>query len=437
MKLICIRSLAVVLLLVNVCTADDWPQFRGPAGDGISAAANVPVQWSAAENIEWKTEIPGSGWSSPILSGGRLYVTTATGDAESDDISLRAVCLDAASGQIDWNVEVFRPDAAVARQVHTKNSLASSTPVIAEDRLYVHFGHMGTAALDLDGTILWQQTVSYRPVHGNGGSPALAGDLLVFSCDAAADPFVAALDRNDGDVRWRTPRNTTARQKFSFSTPLVIDVDGRQQIISAGSGFVGAYDPQDGREIWRVRYGEGYSVVPRPVFAGGTIFVSSGFNRPRLVAIDPKGAQSDATESHVLWTHERGAPLTPSMIVVGDELYMVADNGVATCLDLRTRRPHWTERLAGDFSASPVLAEGRVYFVNEEGTAYVVKADKDYELLATNELGERSLASPAVDDGALYLRTESYLWRVGRRNKFAMRFRCGPLVKRLKILARR
>jgi outer membrane protein assembly factor BamB len=408
-----LRSLAIALLLVNVCGAEDWPQFRGPAGDGISAAANVPVEWSADKRIAWKTAIPGSGWSSPILSGGRLYITTATGDADAGDVSLRALCLDAADGQIVWNVEVFRPSAADARQVHTKNSLASSTPIIEGGRLYVHFGHMGTAALDLGGNVLWKQEgVKYRPVHGNGASPALAGDLLVFSCDAAADPFVAALDRNDGQVRWKTPRNTTARQKFSFSTPLVIEVDGRQQIISAGSGFVGGYDPQDGREIWRVRYGDGYSVVPRPVFAHETIFVSSGFNRPRLLAIDPKGAERDATDSNVLWTHDRGAPLTPSMIVSGDELYMVADNGVATCLDIRTHRPHWTERLAGDFSASPVLAEGRVYFLNEDGTTYVVNADREYELLATNELGERSLASPAVGDGALYLRTESHLWRI-------------------------
>jgi outer membrane protein assembly factor BamB len=409
-----IRSLTIAFALASISAAGDWPQFRGPTGDGISVASNVPIEWSADKNVAWKTAIPGKGWSSPILSGGRLYATTAADDADSGDVSLRALCLDAANGQIIWNVEVFRPKPEAARQVHTKNSRASSTPVIADGRLYVHFGHMGTAALDLVGNIVWQQqSITYPPVHGNGGSPAVAGDVLVFSCDAAADPFVAALDRNDGQVRWKTPRNTHAGKKFSFSTPLVIEVDGRQQIISAGSGFVGAYDPQDGREIWRVRYGEGYSVVPRPVFAHDTIFVSSGFNRPRVVAIDPKGAARDATESHVLWTHERGAPLTPSMIVVGDELYMVTDNGVATCLDIRTRRPHWTERLAGDFSASPVLAEGRVYFLNEEGTAYVVKADKEYELLATNELGERSLASPAVGDGALYLRTESHLWRIG------------------------
>jgi outer membrane protein assembly factor BamB len=415
MNVIYFRSLAIALILVNVCLADDWPQFRGPSGDGMSTAANVPIEWTADENAAWKTPIPGNGWSSPVLAGGRVYLTTATGDADSGDVSLRAVCLNAADGKILWNVEVLRPKPDATRQVHTKNSLASATPIVTDDRLYVHFGHMGTAALDLAGHVVWrQQSVTYPPVHGNGGSPALAGDVLVFSCDAASDPFVVALDRNDGQVRWRTPRNTPAGKKFSFSTPLVIEVDGDQQVISAGSGFVGAYDPQDGREIWRVRYGEGYSVVPRPVFAHDTLFVASGFNRPTILSIDPKGARRDATESHVLWTHERGAPLTPSMIVAGDELYMVSDNGVATCLDARTRKTHWTKRLGGDFSASPIWAEGRIYFLSEDGTTYVVKADKSYELLATNELGERSLASPAVEDGALYIRTESHLWRVGK-----------------------
>jgi outer membrane protein assembly factor BamB len=407
-------SLAVTVLAATYSAANDWPQFRGPSGDGLSSATKVPIEWSPQENIAWKTPIPGSGWSSPILLDGKLYLTTAVGDADTGDVSLRAVCLNAADGKIVWNVEAFRPEPDAAKQVHTKNSRASSTPIVEDGRLYVHFGHMGTAALDLEGNTIWrQQSVTYPPVHGNGGSPVLTDDLVVFSCDAAKDPFVAALDRMSGDVRWKTPRNTPARQKFSFSTPIVIDVDGQQQIISAGSGFVGAYDPQDGRELWRVRYGEGYSVVPRPVFAHETIFVSSGFNRPRILAIDPKNASQDATQSHVVWTHERGAPLTPSMLVAGQELYFIADNGVATCLDARSGETHWTERLGGDFSASPVWAEDRIYFLNEEGTVYVVKADKTFQLLATNELGERALASPAVADDVLYLRTETHLWRIG------------------------
>jgi outer membrane protein assembly factor BamB len=393
--------------------AIEWTQFRGPNGDGVSHATNIPIQWSATENVVWKQSISGSGWSSPVLSQGRLYLTTAIG-AETGAASLRAVCLDAADGRIVWNVEVFRPEASGAQRAHTKNSLASPTPIIDGDRLYVHFGHMGTAALDLDGNILWRQaTLNYRPRHGNGGSPVLVNDLLVFSVDAEADPFVVALDSGTGEVRWKTPRNTLATKTFSFSTPIVIEVDGEQQIISAGSGFVGAYDPRNGREIWRVNYGEGYSVVPRPVFADGLLYVNSGFEQATLLAIDPTGASGDVTDTHVVWQHDRGVPLTPSILAIGGELYFVSDNGVASCLDARTGAVHWTKRLGGDFSASPVFAEGRVYFQNEAGVTYVVKANTTYELLATNGLEERTLASPAVADGALFLRSESHLWRIG------------------------
>ena len=189
-----------------------------------------------------------------------------------------------------WNVEVFRPEPSAAQQAHTKNSLASPTPIIEADRLYVHFGHMGTAALDLDGNILWRQTtLNYRPVHGNGGSPVVVDDALVFNCDAEEDPFVVALDSATGEVRWKTQRNTSAKKTFSFSTPTVIEVDGEQQVISAGSGLVAAYVPQDGREIWRVSYGEGYSVVPRPVFADGSAFCHLGFRRAQPSGDRPQG----------------------------------------------------------------------------------------------------------------------------------------------------
>jgi outer membrane protein assembly factor BamB len=324
------------------------------------------------------------------------------------------MCLDAADGKVLWDVEVFRPDPAAAAAIHKKNSPASATPIVADGKLYVHFGHMGTAALDLSGKVLWRQaSVTYPPVHGNGGSPALAGGLLVFNCDGANDPFVAAVDAASGEVRWKTPRDTPAKSKFSFSTPLAIDVDGRAQLVSAASGFVAGYDPADGRELWRVRYGEGYSVVPRPVYAHGLLFVSSGFDSPVLYAIRPAGAAGDVTDTHVAWKARKGAPCTPSPLVVGDEVYFVSDTGVATCADAKTGAVHWTERLDGNFSASPVSAEGRVYFQNESGVGYVVAADRSFRLLAENDLGEPSLASYAVADGALFIRTRNHLWRIG------------------------
>lgn len=404
--------LALASLVSIPLAASDWPQFRGPTGDGVSKAANVPIQWSATDHVDWKQPIPGVGWSSPVLSKGRLYLTTAVGE-NAEPISLRALCMDAADGRIVWDEEVFRPEETPAQEKHTKNSLASATPIVDGDRLYVHFGHMGTAALNLDGHVLWRQTtLNYHPRHGNGGSPVLVDGALFFSCDGMENPFVAAIDCGTGEVRWKTPRNTSAAKKFSFSTPVVINLDGAQQIVSAGSGFVGAYDSSDGREIWRVRYGEGYSVVPRPVFSHGLLFVASGFERPNLLAIDPKGAQGDATDTHITWSHEKGAPLTSSVLIAGDELYFVSDNGVASCLDAQSGKVHWTKRLGGDFSASPVFAEGRIYFQNEAGVTSVIKAEKTFESVATNDLGERTLASPAVTENAIFLRSESHLWRI-------------------------
>jgi outer membrane protein assembly factor BamB len=408
----CIGTLT--FLLSGAALADDWPEFRGPTADGISTAAHVPVEWSVKRNIAWKQEIPGSGWSSPVLAGGRLYLTTATGSADAGDVSLRAVCVDARTGRIVWNKEVLRPDQGAAAAMHEKNSLASATPIVAGDRLFVHFGHMGTAALDLNGKVLWRQTsLTYPPEHGNGGSPALVDGLIVFSCDGVEGPFIAALDQKSGEVRWKVPRVTEAEKTFSFCTPQVIEVDGVKQIISPGSGMVGAFDPRDGREIWRVNYGDGFSVVPRPVWANRRLYVCTGFMRANLLAIDPHGAAGDVTDTHVRWKYDRGVPTTPSVIVAGSEVYFVSDNGVATCLDASTGEVVWSERLGGNYSASPVLADGQLYFLSEDGEMHVVAAGREFQKLEKNKLGERALASPAVDDGALYIRTASHLWRIG------------------------
>lgn len=407
--------LPICVCMVSLMTslqASDWPEFRGPTGQGISDAVNVPMQWSATQNVAWKVDVPGRGWSSPVLAKGRIYLTTSAG--EGSEVKLRALCFDAKDGRVLWDTEVFQPSGA-AMQMHRKNSLASPTPIVSADRLYVHFGHMGTAALDLEGKVIWKQTsLAYSPVHGTGGTPALVDGLLVFSCDGQSDPFVVALDAATGEIRWKTPRQTTARKPFSFSTPLVVKVEGKTQVISPGSGFVGSYDPKDGHELWRVNYGEGYSVIPRPVFAHDLLFVSSSYDKPVMKAIRPAGAKGDATATNVAWEWAKGAPHTPSMVVVGDEVYFVSDGGIATCADARTGKIHWSERLGGNFSASPVVTEGMIYFFNESGTAYVVRANKKYELLETNTLGEATLASPAVMDGVLFVRSEGHLWRIGK-----------------------
>jgi outer membrane protein assembly factor BamB len=411
-RFILVFTFLLVLSAPTLHAAGEWPQFRGPTGQGISTATGVPIEWSTTKNIAWSTEIPGNGWSSPVLSDGKLYLTTAVG-AKNEPVSLQVFCVDAASGAIVWKTEVFPPDPTAIMRMHPKNTPASGTPIVTGDRLYVHFSHLGTACLDLSGKVLWrQQGIKYSPVHGTGGSPILVNGTLIFTCDGGKDPFVAGLDANTGAIKWKTPRNTPAKRPFSFSTPLAIDVQGVTEAIIPGSGFVGGYDPADGHELWRVDYGEGYSVVPRPVFAHGLLFVSSSFDSAVVLAINPQGARADATKTNIAWTTIKGAPHTPSMLVVGDELYFVADKGIVTCADAVSGKVHWTQRLDGEFSASPVYAEGRIYFQSEKGKGFVMKAGKTAEVLAENDLGERSLASYAVTDHTLFIRTQKHLWKV-------------------------
>ncbi len=392
----------------------DWPQFRGPGAQGMSNARNIPLNWSSSSNIVWKADLPGLGWSSPVLRGGRLYVTTAVKTAEKGNLSLQALCLDASKGKTLWDTEVFSHVGST--NIHVKNSHASPTPVVEDGLLYVHFGHQGTACLDLNGNVLWRNTsLKYSPVHGSGGSPIVVDEALIFNCDGANEPFVAALNKHTGQLLWRTARTFDAKNKFSFSTPLVIHANGRSQVISPSSGAVYAYNPKDGRELWRVRYAEGYSVVPRPVFGHGLLFISTAFDSPEVMAIRPDG-QGDVTESHVLWKLAKGAPKTPSLLLVGDELYFVSDGGIASCVDAKTGRVHWAERVGGNYSASPLFADGRIYLQNEEGVGVVLAPGKTFHELARNSLGERTLASCAVTDGALFIRTEAHLYRVGNLN---------------------
>jgi outer membrane protein assembly factor BamB len=318
--------------------------------------------------------------------------------------------LDARNGDYLWDVEVFRQKGDAPR-VHTKNSHASPTPLVHQGKLYVHFGHQGTACLDLRGKVVWRNsTLRYAPVHGNGGSPVVVDDLLVLSCDGADEPFVVALDLATGKERWRTPRQGDPVKKFSFSTPLVIEVNGQKQVVSPGSDEVSAFDPKTGKAIWTVRY-DGYSVIPRPVYGHGLVFIGTGYDSPTVIAIRPNG-KGDVTDSHVAWRVRKGAPHTPSLLLVGDELYMVSDRGIASCLDAKTGAVHWQERLGDDYSASPVHGDGRVYFQSENGKTTVVKAGKKFETLATNKLDERTLASFAAADGALFLRTAGHLYRL-------------------------
>jgi outer membrane protein assembly factor BamB len=390
--------------------ADAWPEFRGLTGQGHSSAKNLPVQWGKDRNVAWRQAIPGTGWSSPVVADGRVFLTTAVPRARDNGQSLRALCLDAATGKILWDREVFVQDAT-APNIHVKNSHASPTPLIYDQRLYVHFGHQGTACLDLNGKVLWRnRDQSYAPVHGNGGTPILVDDVLIFSCDGNDVRFVVALDCNTGRQRWKTNRSGNPMKGFSFHTPLLITVKEKKQVVSAGSDVVSAYDPATGQEIWKVRY-SGYSVIPRPVYGHGLVFLSTSFDSPTLLAIRPDGA-GDVTQTHVAWTVRKGAPHTPSLLLVGDELYMVSDNGMASCLDARTGKEHWQRRIGNAYSASPLYADGKIYFQSEDGVGAVIKAGKQFEQLARNSLEERTLASYAAVEGALFIRTEKHLVRI-------------------------
>jgi outer membrane protein assembly factor BamB len=410
------RLLACLLLVTSACslTAEDWPQFRGPTGQGISTEKKLPIQWGPDKNVKWKTAIPGLGWSSPVLVKGRIYLTTAVPQGEGDqpDQSLRALCLDAKTGDIVWDEQVFLQEGKTAPGIHGKNSHASPTPVVVGERLYVHFGHMGTACLDLSGKPVWtNRDLSYKPVHGNGGSPVYVDDLLIFTADGGSDPRVVALEASTGEVRWRYARPPLDGKQFSFATPLVIDVAGQKQIVAPGAGSVSGLNPADGAEIWRVRYGDGYSVIPRPVFAQGLLFLSSGYDDAVAFAINPAG-RGDVTTTHFEWQTTKAAPHTPSMLALDEEVYMVADNGAAACYNARTGKQNWQQRLPGAYSASPVYADGKIYFVNEEGKGTVIAPGKKYKKLGDNGFPERTLASYAIGDGAIFVRTKEHLYRI-------------------------
>jgi outer membrane protein assembly factor BamB len=384
--------------------AEDWPEFRGPTGQGHSIERGLPFEWSETRNVVWKVPVAGRGWSSPSVANGRVWLTTATDEGGG---SLRLISYDVATGRLVTNTEVFKVRST--RSPNVKNSLASPTPIVDGDRVYVHFGADGTAAVTTDGKVAWKVVLAYQSQHGNGGSPALYEDLLIVNCDGGDEAFVVALDKATGRVRWRAPR----RQPFdqSYTTPLVINVAGADQLVSIGAYRATAYEPRTGHEIWRVSYGSGFSNVPRPVFGHGLVYIATGFQQPTLLAVRV-GGTGDVTRSHVAWTMTRQAPYTPSPLLVGDDLYVVSDIGILSCLDATTGAVHWMQRLGGNYSASPIFADGRVYFLSEEGTATVLAPGREFRVLARNTLDGSTLASIAVSNGSLFIRSDTHLYRI-------------------------
>ena len=403
------------LILVSVLGAGDWPQFRGPNADGHVVGTTSPLEWSDTQNVVWKTEIAGLGWSSPVIVNGTIYLTTAV--PEGEGLSLRAIAFNSATGDVIWDREV----RAVTKkpQMHHKNSHASPTPIVKDGSVFVHFGNQGMARLKAaDGTIEWLCTeIDYNPVHGCGGTPVLCNGKLVITCDGSKNPYVMAVDAATGKVAWKTPRTVEVPISHSFGTATVAMVDGKPQVLAPGPGMFAAYDVASGAELWKVT-APGWSIVPQPVLGHGLVFYNHDYDNPEMMAVR-LGGEGDVTEKNVVWRMKNGAPSTPSPLLVGDELYFVSDKGVATCVDATTGKRHWTGRLGGNFSSSPVYVNDRILFTNEDGGSTWVKAGTEFEILGENTVPGRTFATPAFSNGAMYLRTDAALYKIANQSTTA------------------
>ena len=400
------RSKLTSALLFFLCVpvlAEDWPEFRGPTGQGHSSETGLPLTWSETKNVRWKVAIPGKGWSSPAVQGDRIWLTTATEEGKS----LRAICVDRNNGAIAQNIELFR--LKNLGPISPKNSHASPTPVLEADKIYLHFGAHGTACITQTGEIVWKTRLAYdNGQHGPGGSPVLYDNLLIVSCDGVDTQYVVALDKATGKIKWKKLREGYQ----AYTTPLVVRLSSGDQVISPGAFRTIAYEPRTGKEIWQVRYGDGFSNVPRPVYGNGLAFICTGFQEPSLLAVRVDG-HGEISKKQIAWTLKRGAPLTPSPLLVGDELYVITDNGIATCLDASTGKEYWKARVGGNHSASPIFADGRIYFLSEEGESVVISPGKELKVLAKNELDGETLASMAVSGGSIFIRSRTHLYRLG------------------------
>jgi outer membrane protein assembly factor BamB len=402
----------LVVLVLRAEAQDNWPQFRGPRGDGRAEAVGLPAKWSESENIKWKTPIHDRGWSSPVIWGNQIWLTTAREDGKE----MFAVCVDKNSGKVVHDIKLWDvPNPSLLG--NALNGYASCTPAIEEGRVYVHFGSYGTACLETGGgKVLWQRRdLPCEHFRGPGSSPILFENLLIFHMDGYDHQYVVALDKQTGQTAWKTDRNIeygtdNGDLMKGFYTPIVIEAAGKTQLISPSSKACISYDPRSGREFWRVRY-TSHSGAGMPIFAHGLIYINTGFGKADLLAVRPDG-EGDVTTSHILWTAKKTIGSKPSQVLVGNLIFNVHDTGVASCIDALSGEELWTKRLSGEFSASPLYADGKIYYCGQDGITTVVKADREYVELTKNKLDDGFMASPAVTGKALILRTRSALYRV-------------------------
>ncbi|MBL9135040.1 MAG: PQQ-binding-like beta-propeller repeat protein [Verrucomicrobiales bacterium] len=421
-------------LLVALClgwvlqsNAEDWPRFRGPTGQGWSAEKDLPREWSADRGIVWKTPIPGEGWSSPIVWGDRVYVSTAT----EANTQCRLLCLDRATGKIVWNTAVVE---IVPLRKESKNSYATPTPVTDGERIYVAFGDGTVAAVDVNGRLVWKnQEVRFYSRHGLGASPLVHDGLLIMPFDGSNrvekpgewpnnsaeeqlgwrvpwdQAQVVAFDVKTGERRWKGNRG---KSRIAHVSPNVVLIDGVPQIVSPAGDAIQGFDPKTGERLWTV-YSQGEGVTPSFAHGDGLIFTSSGFEKTTLRTVRV-GGKGDVTASHVAWEQRKGTPTQPSLLYVSPHLYGITDGGIVHCYDGKTGEVIYAERVGGNHSASPVYADGHIYFLSETAETTVVKAGPKFEIVARNPLNEKCQASIAVSRGHLFLRTEKHLFCIGK-----------------------
>jgi outer membrane protein assembly factor BamB len=433
------RLLYTALIIASITSSlfaqDEWPQFRGPGGEGHSDAVGLPLQWSETENIAWKVPVEGRAWSSPLVSGDQVWMTTAIDTPATPEetkaaleavgmavpspevashLTLKAICVDLATGELVHSVTLFEYDKPL--HICSTNSYASPSPIIENGRLYCDFGTIGVACLDTKTCeIVWTRSLPIEHQCGSGSSPALYEDMLIVVRDGCHVQYVAALDKATGETIWKTDRpaltTTNPPYKKAFSTPLVIDAEDGPQAVIPGAQWIASYNPETGEELWHVDTGPTFSTTTRPVFGHGMVYVSMAFGGTQLYAIEVDG-RGDVTESHIAWTSGRQAPMMPSALLIGDELYTISDGGAATCYDAVTGETYWSERVGSRTWASPLYADDKIYLSCEDGTVYVVRPGVEFEELAENELDGRLYASPAVVENALLIRTDTHLYRI-------------------------
>ena len=400
--------------------AGAWPEFRGPTADGRSPAEGLPLRWSETENVRWKTPIHDRGWSTPVVLGRQVWLTTATADGKD----MYAVCVDRETGAVVHDLRLFHNESPRPLG-NDLNCYASPSPVIEPGRVWVSFGSYGTACLDTaTGKRLWERRdLPCNHFRGPASSPVLFEGRLILHMDGSDHHYVVALDAKTGDTVWKTPRSTDYGDldsegkpradgdfRKAFNTPFITRHGDRPVMISPAAKAAYGYDPRTGKELWQVRYPE-HSSASRAVVLGDLAFINTGYSRAQLWAVR-LGGEGDVTGSHVAWKRDKSVPNRPSPVLVDGRIYTVSDKGVGVCLDARTGEEVWVERIGGNYSASPVCADGRIWFFSHEGKTTVVRPGDKLDVVAENQLDDGFMASPAIAGKAFYLRTRTHLYRI-------------------------